>query len=142
MKHLNKNEDTSKNFESIIDSFGNENKLPNIVSDNLGETLESIRREKGLNKQDFASLGKISQSYYSELINNKKKPNLDTLEKFCINIRVPLHILIFKAMIENDFDNDKKRLIREIKPLFDKITEILYEEEEKHNKVSQLILEN
>lgn len=118
----------------ILDKF--------IVKENLGKTLESIRQEKGLSKMEFSKLGKISQSYYSELIHNKKTPNLETMEKFCNNIKVPLYILIFKAMQEDNIEhNEKRKLVREIEPLMNKISAILYNEEiemkpmvEFHNK--------
>ena len=51
-----------------------------IATENIGEALQSIRSEKGLSKQNFAQLADISQSYYSEIIHGKKKPNIETLE--------------------------------------------------------------
>jgi transcriptional regulator with XRE-family HTH domain len=98
---------------------------------NISETLESIRLEKRLNKKDFSSLCGISNSFYSEIINNKKSLNLDTLEKICSRIEVPIDVFIFKAINENAIEDDNRRkLIREIRPLMDKIADFLYSESE------------
>lgn len=94
---------------------------------NIAEALESIRFEKRLNKTEFSKLCGVSNSFYSEIINNKKSLNLDTLEKICSNIEVPIEIFIFKAINENKIeDENKRKLIREIRPLMNEITDILY----------------
>lgn len=104
-----------------------ENNKQSVVSSNLGAALESIRFEKGLNQIEFAELGGISQGHYSDIKKNKKIPNINTLEKFCNNIGVPLVVVILKAMFEDqNCSAEKRRLVREIKPLIDKVTEILY----------------
>lgn len=94
---------------------------------NIAETLESIRMEKRLNKTEFSQLCGISNSFYSEVINNKKSVNIETLEKICTKIEVPIEIFIFKAINEDKIvDENRRKLIREIRPLMDEITDALY----------------
>ena len=94
---------------------------------NIADTLESIRMERRMNKTDFSALCGISNSFYSEIINNKKSINLDTLEKICLNVDVPIEIFIFKAINENKIeDENRRKLVREIKPLMNEITDALY----------------
>lgn len=94
---------------------------------NIADTLESIRFEKRLNKTDFSNLCGISNSFYSEIIKNKKSINLETLEKICANVNVPIEIFIFKAINENNIeDENRRKLVREIKPLMNEITDALY----------------
>ncbi|MGB0950257.1 MAG: helix-turn-helix domain-containing protein, partial [Marinirhabdus sp.] len=94
---------------------------------NISDTLESIRMEKRLNKGEFASLCGISNSYYSEIIKKKKSINLETLEKICEKIKVPIDVFIFKAINENAIeDENRRKLVREIQPLMSKITDLLY----------------
>ncbi|WP_425077851.1 helix-turn-helix domain-containing protein [Psychroserpens sp. S379A] len=96
---------------------------------NIPETLESIRMEKRLSKSDFAKTCGISPSFYSEILHKDKSLNLDTLEKICIRLEIPIDIFIFKALNENTIEDDNNRkLIREIRPLMNKITELLYSE--------------
>ena len=94
---------------------------------NIAGVFESIRMEKGLNKKDFSNLCGISNSFYSQIISGEKSLNLETLQKICNNLNVPIEIFIFKAIKEDEIvDNEKKRLIREIKPHINRITELLY----------------
>ena len=96
---------------------------------NISEALESIRLEKRLSKTEFAKKCDISSSFYSEILHKKKSLNIETLEKICINIEVPIDIFIFKALNENSIkDEDKRKLIREIRPLMNEIAKILYSE--------------
>ena len=98
---------------------------------NISETLESIRREKHLSKGEFAHLCKISGSFYSEIIRKQKSINLDTLEKICTNIKVPIEVFIFKAINEDAIEDvNRRKLVREISPLMDKIANYLYSEGE------------
>lgn len=97
---------------------------------NIPETLESIRLEKRLSKAEFANRCNISASFYSEILHKKKSLNIETLEKICINIEVPIEVFIFKAINENEIkDEGKRKLIREIRPLMNEISNILYNEE-------------
>lgn len=98
---------------------------------NISETLESIRMEKRLNKSEFSNLCGISNSFYSEIIGKKKSLNLDTLEKICERIKVPIDVFIFKAINEDAIeDENKRKLVREISPLMNKIADLLYSEKE------------
>jgi transcriptional regulator with XRE-family HTH domain len=104
---------------------------------NVAETLESIRMEKRLNKTNFSKLCEISNSFYSEIINNKKSVNIETLEKICTNIKVPIEIFIFKAINEDNIkDETRRKLVREIKPLMNEITDLLYS----YNKSDSMVI--
>lgn len=94
---------------------------------NIAKTLESIRQEKGLNKKEFSSKCGISNTFYSDIINRGKSLNLESLTKICYNLEVPIDIFIFKAINEDCIEDPaKKKLIREIKPLMNEITNLLY----------------
>jgi transcriptional regulator with XRE-family HTH domain len=94
---------------------------------NLGNTLTAIRKERGLTQTKVAIQAKISNGYLSEIEKNKKTPDIETLDAICKVLKVPIPILLFKAVNEESIiDPDKKRLVREIKPLFEQITKALY----------------
>lgn len=93
----------------------------------IGKTIKSIRLEKELKQVELARLCNISKSYLSEIESNKKKPDLEILEDICNALKVPIHVFMFKAINENEINEPgKKRLVREIKPLINKIAEALY----------------
>lgn len=110
-------------MSSINQKF--ENKL------DIAQTLESIRAEMQLSKKEFADKCGVKQSFYSEIIHEKRTIKLNTLQKMCERIEIPLDIFIFKALRENSIQNPKhKRLIREISPLIDEIASELYFQKE------------
>ena len=93
----------------------------------IAGALESTRHEMGLSKSSFAEKCGISQSFYSGVLRQKKSLNLNTVEKICKSINIPIEILIFKAVKEKSIENHTKRkLIREIRPIMDEITRLLY----------------
>lgn len=61
----------------------------------LGETIKSIRKQKGLKQNEFAQLCNITQAYLSQIENNLKEPNLSTLRVISNNLGIPLPILFF-----------------------------------------------
>jgi len=90
-------------------------------------TLESIRLEMQLSKTDFAEKCKLKPSFYSEIIHNKRSIKINTLEKICEQLKIPLDVFIFKSLRENTIkDPRQKRLIREIRPLINEIASELY----------------
>lgn len=61
----------------------------------LGQTIKSIRKQKGLKQNQFAALCDITQAYLSQIENNLKEPNLSTLKVISNNLETPLPILFF-----------------------------------------------
>ena len=52
-------------------------------------------------------------------------------EKICTNIKVPIEVFIFKAINEDAIEDvNRRKLVREISPLMDKIANYLYSEGE------------
>lgn len=48
---------------------------------NIGENIKKIRLEKGLTRQELAKALKVSDSTISRYENNKREPNMETLNK-------------------------------------------------------------
>tara|TARA_R110002051_G_scaffold181774_1_gene251352 strand:- start:121815 stop:122162 length:348 start_codon:yes stop_codon:yes gene_type:complete len=93
----------------------------------IPKTLESIRLEVQLTKSEFSKKCKIKPSFYSEVIHGKRSIKMDTLEKICEQLEIPLDVFIFKSLRENTIKDPKqKRLIREIRPLMNEIASELY----------------
>jgi transcriptional regulator with XRE-family HTH domain len=82
----------------------------------LGETIKIIRKQKGIKQNTFAELCNITQAYLSQIENNLKEPNLSTLRKIAEKLSVPLPILFFLSMNEEDVASDKKEAYTMIAP--------------------------
>jgi transcriptional regulator with XRE-family HTH domain len=82
----------------------------------LGNTIKSIRKSKGIKQNSFAELCDISQTYLSQIESNQKEPNISTLKTICINLKVSLPILFFLSLDEKDIPEQKKQAFAIISP--------------------------
>ena len=69
----------------------------------MGETLKLLRIFYGYKSVDMAKKLNISQSFLSEIENNKKNPTLDLLNQYSkiLNIKVSTIVLLSESL-END----------------------------------------
>lgn len=82
----------------------------------LGSIIKKLRKQKGLTQTEFASLCGITQTYLSQIEGNLKEPNLSTLKTISENISIPLPILFFLSMTEDDVQPNKRRAFEIIRP--------------------------
>ncbi len=75
---------------------------------NLGTTIKNIRKQKGQTQLEFAASCDISQTYLSKIEGNLKEPNLSTLKVISEHLNVPLPILFFLSMNEDDVPPNKR----------------------------------
>ena len=74
----------------------------------MGETLKLLRIFYGYKSVDMAKKLNISQSFLSEIENNKKNPTLDLLNQYSkiLNIKVSTIVLLSESL-ENDQSTKK-----------------------------------
>lgn len=82
----------------------------------LGKTIKSIRKQKGLKQNQFAVLCGITQAYLSLIENNIKEPNLSTLKVISNNLDTPLPILFFLSLDNKDVKPEKAEAFKMIAP--------------------------
>jgi len=82
----------------------------------LGKTIKKIRKTKGLKQKDFARLCEITPSYLSQIENNLKEPNLSILKVLSDKLAIPLPILFFLALDDDDIVPEKKIAFKMINP--------------------------
>ena len=82
----------------------------------LGQTIKSIRKQKGLRQNQFAELCDITQAYLSQIENNLKEPNLSTLRVISSNLETPLPILFFLSLDNKDVKPEKAEAFEMIAP--------------------------
>lgn len=82
----------------------------------LGNTINSIRKQKGIRQGELADRIGLTQTYLSQIENNKRDPNLATLKKIGDALSMPLPILFFLALDESDIPERKKVAFKLIGP--------------------------
>lgn len=82
----------------------------------LGSIIRNIRKQKGQTQSEFASLCGITQTYLSQIECNSKEPNLSTLRMISDRLNVPLPILFFLSMTEEDVHPNKREAFGIVSP--------------------------
>ena len=77
---------------------------------NLGKTITSLRKKRNLKQLELAEKCDITQAYLSHIENNRKEPHISTLKGISKALDIPLPILFFLSMDEQDVSDDKKDL--------------------------------
>lgn len=79
----------------------------------IGEALRLLRIFNGYKSTELAEKLGISQSYVSEIENNKKQPTMDILDKYANIFEMKKStLLLFAESLENDEAlNDKKQKV-------------------------------
>lgn len=83
---------------------------------NLGTVIKNIRKQRGQTQQEFASSCGITQTYLSQIENNNKEPNLSTLKEISNNLGLPLPILFFLSLNEEDISPEKREVFEKLNP--------------------------
>jgi XRE family transcriptional regulator, regulator of sulfur utilization len=82
----------------------------------LGDTIKSIRKKQKLSQGEVAKRCDISQTYFSQIENEARNPNLETLQKISTALKTPLPILFFLSMDESDISPEKRESFKLILP--------------------------
>lgn len=90
----------------------------------LGETLKILRIFYGYKSVEMASKLEISQSFLSEVENNKKNPTMELLNKYSEALKIKVSTII---LLSESMQNDKKDLKHNIAGFGMKILKILKE---------------
>ena len=95
---------------------------------NLGETIKQLRKRNGLNQSQLAELCEITVTYLSLIENGKKEPTLSLLKTIANSLQVPLPILLFSALTEEDIPESRKEFFNVIKPSIDSMIDNLIDD--------------
>lgn len=83
---------------------------------NLGSVIKDIRKQRGQTQTEFAESCGITQIYLSQIENNSKEPNLSILKVISENFELPLPILFFLSLNEDDISPEKRKAFEIINP--------------------------
>lgn len=82
----------------------------------LGNVIRNMRKKKDMTQNEFSSLCGITQTYLSQIESNSKEPNLSTLRTISEKLNIPLPILFFLSMTEDDVNPKKRKAFEIISP--------------------------
>jgi transcriptional regulator with XRE-family HTH domain len=90
---------------------------------NLGSTIKHFREQRGMSQKALAQAMEISAPYLSLLESNQRTPALGMIEAIAQALKVPVPILMFHAMEEEDVPLSKRALFRTVfEPVREMIT--------------------
>ena len=82
----------------------------------LGNVIKNMRKQKGQTQSEFAFTCGITQTYLSQIESNLKEPNLSTLKSISDSLDVPLPILFFLSMTDEDVHPNKRQAFKIVSP--------------------------
>lgn len=82
----------------------------------LGEIISSTRKSKGYKQGFIANKIGVTQTYLSQIEKDKKEPTLSLLKKIASSLEIPLPIMFFLALEEEDIPEKKREIFGEIFP--------------------------
>lgn len=78
----------------------------------LGENLKTIMKEKGVTSKELAERVGVSQVHISYILNNKRDPSIDLLEKIANVLNVSVSDFYLEKNLESQVDSDIVRIER------------------------------
>lgn len=80
----------------------------------LGTVIKDLRIKSGYKQFEFAEMCNLSATYLSQIETNAKEPNMSTIRDIAAKLNVPLPILFYLALDENDISDNKKEAFKMI----------------------------
>ncbi|MNL41956.1 helix-turn-helix protein [compost metagenome] len=89
---------------------------------NYGIIIKKLRKDKfNENQVEFSKRIGITQPYLCSIELGNKKPSIELLENISVLLEIPLPIIFWSSLTENDISNDKKEIFNQLKPSVDNL---------------------
>jgi len=83
---------------------------------NIGKAIKDLRQQKGLKQTDFAIQCGLSQSYLSSIEKGRKEPTLNILKQIANALAIPMPVLVFFSLGQEDIAESKKEAFKMLEP--------------------------
>lgn len=93
---------------------------------NIGGAIEGLRKKKEIRQNELADKAQITQSYLSLIESNKKEPNLKTLKAIADALEVPLPIIFFLSITDEDIPKEKQDSYKLLSPLINNVIKDIF----------------
>jgi transcriptional regulator with XRE-family HTH domain len=97
------------------------------TGEDVGLTIRLLRKEQNRTLKDVASVASISTSYLAEIERDESKPDLARIVEICNVLNVDPFAVLLKASVEKDLPLEKRKLLREYKPILKKLNKMIAE---------------
>jgi transcriptional regulator with XRE-family HTH domain len=74
---------------------------------NLGESIKSFRKQKGLSQKELAEKSGISANAMCSIENDNAFPSKSTIKSICNALSIPTSLLLFASLTDEDIPEDK-----------------------------------
>ena len=92
-----------------------------------GQSINRLRVNKARQNQEiFAQNIGITQTYLSQIENGHKEPSTEVLLKIAAYLQIPLPVLFWYGIAEEDVNPDKLEHFRFLRPIIDKMLDSLF----------------
>lgn len=92
----------------------------------IGQKLKELRKQDSLKQGVVAKALGISQTYLSQVESGKRNPSTSLLDRIAAYYSMPLPVLIWAALTEDDVTPDKREFYKSVKPTVDAIVKELF----------------
>ncbi|PKP20474.1 MAG: transcriptional regulator [Bacteroidetes bacterium HGW-Bacteroidetes-21] len=76
---------------------------------NIGLTIQGLRKQKKLSQIDIHKKTGISQTYISQIESGERIPTIETLQKISVALDIPLPVISFLSLDVNSISEDKRK---------------------------------
>ncbi len=94
----------------------------------IGSIIKAERKKRGLSQNQLAARCSITVTYLSLIENDKKEPTVSLLRTIAENLNLPLPILLFMSLDDEDIPESKKEFFNIVKPSIDSMLQNLIED--------------
>lgn len=94
----------------------------------IGNIIKVARKKIGLSQGQLADRCSITVTYLSLIENDKKEPTISLLRTIAENLKLPLPILLFLSLDDEDIPESKKEFFNIVKPSIDSMLQNLIED--------------
>lgn len=88
----------------------------------IGSTIKFVRKQRSLNQKALADSLEISQSYLSQIENDRREPSPRLLKGISHKLDVPFPVLLLLALDEKDVSTPRRQefdtVMAELRPIF------------------------
>lgn len=83
---------------------------------NIGNTIRSLRKKRGITQKELSKLCGISQTYISQIENDARNPTLNTLDIIGKSLKVPHEIIAFLSLDSESVAPNKREIFNKVFP--------------------------
>lgn len=74
----------------------------------IGSTIKMLRKRRDMLQAELSEACAMTQSYLSQIENNKREPTIPTLRLICEQLEVPLPVLVLMSIEMDDLPEDRR----------------------------------